>query len=76
MNNSDYINNVVKSDECNLCELEKNGLLQINKRQSLIIKISNLLIILMSILIITLFYFNCMERKENKNRYSQIIYDK
>ena len=67
--------NVVNPDECLSCELEKNGLLQINKRQSLIIKISNLLIILMSILIITLFHFNCIERKKNKQRYIQIIND-
>ena len=51
-------------------EMEYNTLIQINKRQSLIIKLSNVLIIFMGILIILSFYMYC--REKNKNKYMKI----
>ena len=67
--------NAAKPDDSYLCELEKNTLYQINKKQSLIIKMSNILIILMSLLIIVLFYLYYIEK--NKTRYSRLYdYDK
>ena len=61
----DNANIIINNEEINKMIEEQNSLIQITQRQSLIIKLSNCLIILMVILIIILF---CLYNKErNKN---------
>ena len=59
-----------KLGENNEIEFKINTLLQINKKQAFIIKLSNSLIVLMLLLIISLFYLYLNEKKQSK--YSQI----
>ena len=60
------------NDDSKFDEIDKNSLIQTNKRQSLIIKIFNLLIIFMILIIILLFYLYCKEKIKNNNRYIKL----
>jgi ATP-dependent Zn protease len=64
-----------KSNATKLTEIdndEYNKLIQMNKRQSLLIKLSNLLFMFMALLIIILFYLYWNERNKNRNKYMRI----
>ena len=67
-------NNIIdlQGNDAQFIVLENKALAEINKKQSLIIKISNILIILMTLLILTLFYLYCNEKNKNKYRYSRM----
>ena len=60
---------IQNNDEVNKILDEQKSLIQITQRQSLIIKLSNCLIVIMIILIIILFYLNYNEKYKNKNSY-------
>ena len=60
---------IQNNDEINKILDEQKSLIQITQRQSLIIKLSNCLIVIMIILIIILFYLNYNEKYKNKNSY-------
>ena len=70
ININDFKSNATKFTEMD--NNEYNGLIQINKRQSLLIKLSNLLIMFMALLIIILFYLYWNERNKNRNKYMRI----
>ena len=58
---------IQNNDEINQLIEEQKSLIQITQRQSLIIKLSNCLIVLMVILIIILFYLYNTEKNKRKN---------
>ena len=62
--------NDLNRDDAHLIEIENKLLVDINSRQTLIIKISNGLIILMTLFIITLLYLYFSSKSRNKNKYS------
>ena len=64
--------NELKRGDLEFIEYENKALIEINKKQSTIIKYSNGLIILMSFLIIVLFYLYISEKKKNKYRYTRL----
>ena len=71
--NEENKNNIndLNRDDTQLIEFEKRVLVEINNKQALIIKISNGLIILMTLLILTLLYLYYSEKSRNRNRYSK-----
>ena len=72
--NEEKYTNSLKINGNKYTEIDIDSLIQINNKQSLIIKLSNCLNLLMALLIILLFYLYCNEKNKNKNKYNS-IYD-
>ena len=66
---NDNAKNIENNEEMNQILEEKQSLIIITQRQSLIIKLSNCLIVLMTILIIILFYLYNLEKNKNKSNF-------
>ena len=66
---NDMAKNIENNEEMNQMLEEKQSLILITQRQSLIIKLSNCLIVLMTILIIILFYLYNLEKNKNKSNF-------
>ena len=64
--------NELNNDVCNYYELENKALVKINLKQSFLLKISNGLIALISLLNLFLLYLYCSEKRKNKSIYYQI----
>ena len=64
-NKKENVKDIQNNDEINEMLEENKSLMQITQRQSLIIKLSNCLIVLMTILIIVLFYLYNTEKNKN-----------
>ena len=64
--------NELKDDICKYYELENEALVKINSKQAFLLKTSNGLIVLMSLLNLLLLYLYCSIRRKNKNRYYQL----